>query len=69
MDNNELTIYQEQLPGDWRVMRKVSEGPKMGSSTIEVARLFVESAKHNVVLEGSWKWILARAASYEMRGR
>lgn len=59
----------DELPGDWRRVTYIKEtrdesGIGVLPSWFEESRIRVESARFNVVLEGSWPWIMRKITSY-----
>lgn len=50
-----------ELPGDWRIVKHVSE-----FQSCEVIKITVESDFYNTVLEGSWPWIMKKIQAYKV---
>ena len=51
-----------ELPGDWRRIDHYRQN-HLNPNQIE-HRVTVESARFNVVLEGSWDWLRSRITAY-----
>ncbi len=64
MNATTLADLQAMLPGDWKLKNKIRSDDSYWNS--ETITLQAESERFNVVLEGSWPWILQRVLSYTL---
>ena len=63
-----LDSLSDDLPGDWRIVKHIFE-VQSGAFQTEVCKIKVESDRYNVVLEGSWPWIMQRIHSYMLSAK
>lgn len=62
MTEAERKSLEDQLPEGWRIMvsvRQTAAGCDWAQERIQAV-----NDRHNVVLEGTWPWLLKKATSY-----
>lgn len=63
MSADDQARMQAQLPAGWEIMRVIEE-VVIDQGTYEKHTFQVKSDRYNVVLIGSWSWILRKSSTY-----